>query len=262
MPYFSKKNMLHCTAMTRHTYFISDLHLCESHPEITAALLDFVEKKAKQADALYILGDLFEAWVGDDHDTPLNRTISQALATLADFNTAVYIMHGNRDFLIGQRFVNAAKAQLIPDPSLISIYGKNLLLAHGDALCTDDSNHQRFRRLTQRAWLRRCFLMLPLSWRHALAQRIRQQSAQRSYSQQDLSRYDVTEDGVRAAVEEYPCDCLIHGHTHRPKLHHHTLVSGTLQRHVLGAWEQTAEILRLTEDGTLQFETLTVVHPS
>ena len=178
--------------MTRHTYFISDLHLSASHPEITRAFLEFVEKKATHADALYILGDFFEVWVGDDDITPLTKNVCLALQTLSQQGTAIYLMQGNRDFLMGKHFASSACATLIQDPCTIDCYGKSLLLCHGDSLCTDDTNHQRFRMITQQRWLQKLFLCLPLSWRQNIANKVRQASQNRPTTASDNARYDVT----------------------------------------------------------------------
>ena len=246
--------------MTRHTYFISDLHLCESHPEITQAFLDFVEKKAIHADALYILGDFFEVWIGDDDDTPLIQRVCHALQNLHQYNTALYLMHGNRDFLIGQAFTQRVHATLLQDPCVVNCYGKKILLSHGDALCTDDTAHQRFRRIVHQRWLQRLFLSLPLAWRQQIANKIRIVSQSRPCDNINDQRYDVTLEATTLLMQSHHADCLIHGHTHKPEHHLVSVDSRSASRYVLGAWEDTAQILRVDDYQHISFETLNIAN--
>ena len=162
--------------MISHTYFISDLHLSEEHPEITRAFLSFIQNQAHTADALYILGDFFETWVGDDLVTPLSQSVCNALNQLHQKGVAIYFMHGNRDFLIGQKFIKAAGMTLLNDPSPINLYGKDSVIAHGDYLCTEDTSHQRFRRFTGNKLTQRCFFALPLKIRQRIAMALRNKS--------------------------------------------------------------------------------------
>ncbi len=245
--------------MTRHTYFISDLHLSESHPEISQAFFDFVEKKATHADALYILGDFFEVWVGDDHITPLSESVCQALQTLHKQGTAIYLMHGNRDFLMGQAFCQQAGATLLEDPCMIDCYGKPILLCHGDSLCTDDISHQRFRRITHQRWLQKLFLYLPLKWRQKIAHKIRLASQNRPNDNMNDQRYDVTLEATTRLMQSHEADCLIHGHTHKPDCHDLTVQNQPALRYVLGAWEEAAQILRIDDQQIISFETLTII---
>jgi UDP-2,3-diacylglucosamine hydrolase len=153
----------------RHTLFISDLHLEPKRPDITRCFFNFLQNQAPQADALYILGDFFEVWIGDDEDTIFHRSIIAALKQLTDSGLSVYFMRGNRDFLIGQAFIRATGCHLLSDPTRIQLYGKDVLLAHGDALCTADHKHQNFRKYAQNPAYNRFFLWLPLFIRRAIS---------------------------------------------------------------------------------------------
>ncbi|MDF2868373.1 MAG: lpxH, partial [Gammaproteobacteria bacterium] len=160
---------------TGHTLFISDLHLSEHTPELNQEFLGLLSGKAKQADALYILGDFFEMWIGDDDITPYNHSIIAAIKQFSKIKP-VYFMAGNRDFMIGQRFARNSGCQLLTDPTVINLYGKPTLLTHGDFLCTQDKGHIAFRRCTQKLWLQNLLLKLPLSWRSRMGKGLRRQS--------------------------------------------------------------------------------------
>lgn len=232
----------------RHTLFISDIHLESKQEDLTRSFLDFLKTTAPQADALYILGDLFEAWIGDDDNTPFHQTIQSALHTLSQ-HIPVYFMRGNRDFLIGQMFAQRTGCTILPDPSTIRLYDKPILLSHGDMFCTHDALHQKFRTLSQNTQYNRYFLSLPLVIRRWIAKMIRQKS--RKYTKQiDNTTMDVVQEAVMHTMSAHKVDLLIHGHTHRPHVHTLTTRGQTLTRIVLGDWHPQGKILRYDEDGT------------
>jgi len=230
------------------TLFISDLHLQSERPQITRAFFSLLDQYASKADALYILGDFFNVWLGDDDSSPLSLEVAEKLKKLSDTGTAVYIMHGNRDFLIGQRFCHQAGATLLNDPSCIDLYGTQALLMHGDSLCLDDKSYQRFRRIIRSPLIRLLQHILPLSLRRRLASNIKNQSGKaKSYKSAQIM--DVTPDEVQRQLKAHNLDLLIHGHTHRPAIHqlqHHTR---NQQRIVLGDWEESGWYLRWESDG-------------
>jgi UDP-2,3-diacylglucosamine hydrolase len=224
------------------TLFIADLHLQANQPEILQLFYNFLQQQAPHADALYILGDLFEAWIGDDDDQPWLQTIKNALKTLVQQGVSVYIMPGNRDFLIGQRFVQETGCQLLSDPTLIQLYGQPVLLTHGDLLCTRDIRHQYFRCFVQQAWVKRLLLALPLSLRSRMGLKLRQISSQRT---QRLAADIMDVDGVvvQQWMNRYQVSFLIHGHTHRPAIHKWLVADQNFSRMVLGAWHEYGSVL-------------------
>lgn len=227
---------------------ISDLHLEQERPDITRAFLHFLATRARQADALYILGDFFEVWIGDDAISPFQREIAQALRELSEAGTRVYLMHGNRDFLIGKRFCREAGATLLPDPCLVEMGGERVLLMHGDSLCTLDVGYMKLRR-----WLRNplsLFILrnLPLSTRHKLARKLRSES--RAQSRMKASEIvDVTPDEVLRVMAEHGVRTLIHGHTHRPATHELQIKGQAARRIVLGDWDKQGWALQVDKQG-------------
>lgn len=232
-------------------YFISDLHLDESRPETTRLFLNFVSYRASRAQALYILGDFFEAWIGDDNDSDLIREIKDALKQLTSGGVETYFMHGNRDFLIGQRFADETGCQLIPDPTVINLFGTQTLLMHGDSLCVHDVSHQRFRKYAYNPKINRFFTMLPLAIRKRLASYARSKSKQ-SISQKDRQIMDVCTDEVKRVLSAHNADVLIHGHTHRPGVHQIDSNGQQKQRIVMSDWHDTASILLQEQQAGLQ----------
>ncbi|PLZ02713.1 UDP-2,3-diacylglucosamine diphosphatase [Burkholderia sp. WAC0059] len=199
--------------------FISDLHLNESIPRTVEAFEHFVRVTADQADSVFILGDLFEYWIGDDMlADPFVARMTALLRTLAERGVALYVMHGNRDFLLGKRFMKAAGAIWLPDPIAITAFGTRIALAHGDALCTDDRGYQLFRRFARARPMQWLFLAWPYRWRRALAERMRTAS-EAGRARPPLPRYDVTARGVAALFRHSRAATIIHGHTHRPAQH-------------------------------------------
>jgi len=234
--------------------FISDLHLQESHPRTAEAFFRFLAERAPKADALYLLGDIFEYWAGDDDlDTPFHQRIAGALRALADGGVAVYWMAGNRDFLVGQDFARAAGLRILPDPSVVDIGGQRIALAHGDAQCTDDSKYMAFRaQVREPAWQQQ-FLAMPLAQRKAIIAGLREGSRQ-AHGEKSYEIMDVTSSAVAALHEATQAATIIHGHTHRPALHLDEQ-SGR-RRYVLPDWELDAEPVRggwiaIADDGSI-----------
>ncbi|WXL27878.1 UDP-2,3-diacylglucosamine diphosphatase [Ectopseudomonas mendocina] len=227
---------------------ISDLHLEQERPDITRAFLHFLDTRASQATALYILGDFFEVWIGDDAITPFQRTIASALRRLSDQGTKVFLMHGNRDFLIGKAFCREAGCTLLKDPARVQFNGETVLLMHGDSLCTQDLAYMKMR-----FWLRNplsLFILrnLPLSTRQKLARKLRNESkAQTRMKASDI--VDVTPEEVVRTMTEQGVRTLIHGHTHRPATHQLEISGHPAQRIVLGDWDKQGWALQVDENG-------------
>lgn len=220
-------------------FFISDLHLDESRPYVTEALAQFLDQR-RDASALYILGDLFEFWIGDDDDSLIARDVAHLLYDYQSSGPELFIMHGNRDFLLGERFMARVGAQLLPDPSVITADQQRILLMHGDSLCTRDTDYQAFRVLARDENWQASMLAQSLEARRELAQNLRKTS-QDAGSRKAADIMDVTEHDVVAAMQNAKCDTLIHGHTHRPARHEDS--AGT--RWVLGDWDQTGWYIEL-----------------
>jgi UDP-2,3-diacylglucosamine hydrolase len=232
------------------TWIISDLHLCAQRPAVTQAFLHWLQTEVAQAEALYILGDFVEAWVGDDvlddaeHGAEF-RPVVAALRRLSDSGVKLYFMHGNRDFLIGTQFAQACGLQLLADPTMIQHGEKRILLSHGDALCTDDLAYQQFRNQVRSPQWQQAFLAQTLAARIAFATQARNQSMQNK-AMHPLAIMDVNAAAVLQLVREndYP-EVLLHGHTHRPEIHALTVDGHACQRWVLGDWHDTAVVCRL-----------------
>jgi len=235
------------------TLFISDLHLDPSRPATARAFLSFLSNTANGADALYILGDFFEAWIGDDAGTAFSDTIITGLRTLSNSGTAIYLQHGNRDFLLGQRFCTEANCSLLPDPCVIDCYGRALLLMHGDSLCTDDTDYIELRKQLRAPQWQAQFLAQSIEQRQLIAQQLRAaSSAANSNKSQDIM--DVNGDAVAASFEQHGVDLLIHGHTHRPAIHEYPHHNGLRKRVVLGDWDDYAWSLCYHDDHSYQLE--------
>ena len=197
---------------------ISDLHLEQERPDITRAFLHFLQTRAVHAEALYILGDFFEVWIGDDAISPFQRTISAALRELSETGTQIFLMHGNRDFLIGKAFCREAGCSLLNDPTLLELPSGPVLLMHGDSLCTRDEAYMRMRRILRNPLTLWVLRHLPLSTRHKLARKLRNESrSQTRMKAADI--VDVTPDEVVSTMRRHGVRTLIHGHTHRPATH-------------------------------------------
>ena len=230
------------------TLFISDLHLCGARPAVTELFLDFLERRAGTADALYILGDLFEYWIGDEGvDHPDHQAIIIGMAALAAGGTPLYVMHGNRDFLMGERFAAATGCTLLPDPTVVDLYGTPTLLMHGDSLCTDDQEYMLFRRMVRDPRWQQEFLARPLAERIQVAEHYREYSKMSTASKKP-EIMDVNPAAVEQALREHKVLRLIHGHTHRPGEHRLRLDGHEARRIVLGDWYDHGSILRCTPE--------------
>jgi UDP-2,3-diacylglucosamine hydrolase len=230
------------------TLFISDLHLEADRPEIGAQFLAFLDNEARDAEALYILGDFFEAWVGDDDPDEYYATIKESLRDLVGHGVPVYFMHGNRDFMIGEKFAAETGVTILPDPCPTELYGKQVLLSHGDALCTDDVEYQQVRAMTRNPDWQAAMLAKPLEERLAIAAHARAESKARNATL-DEEIMDVNDAAVRAIIGEHGVDILLHGHTHRPAIHEVEVDDRIARRVVLGDWYEQGSVLRWDEDG-------------
>ncbi len=224
------------------TLIISDLHLDSSQPEIVATFCDFIATQATQADALYILGDLFEYWIGDDHTTIHSQAVITSLNQLAATGVPIYFMHGNRDFLLGQQFADQANCQLLTDPSVVELYGTKVLLMHGDTLCTDDEDYLRFRAKVRDHDYQQRFLRRPLWLRKIIAYLMRTISKIRIRFK-TANIMDVTPTAVTEAMKNHRVNILIHGHTHRPAIHEFIIDQQSVKRIVLSAWHSHGNVL-------------------
>jgi len=239
--------------MTQHTLLIADLHLSPQLPVITQNFLNFLTQHAKLAEKLYILGDLFEVWLGDDEEG--YQSVKSALRTLTATGVEVIVLQGNRDFLLGTQFAADTGCQLRDEPLLIDLYGIPTLLMHGDVLCTQDVAYQAFRQQVRHPLWQQHFLAQPLAQRRLLAQQARQQSQQHTQITHEYIM-DVTQDEVVKVLQSFQVYQLIHGHTHRPALHEFELQAKPAKRYVLGAWQaQHAVILRASAN-SIEFITL------
>lgn len=224
------------------TLFISDLHLDPARPRITQLFLQFLTREARHAQALYILGDFFEAWIGDDDPDPHHAEVIAAVRALTATGVPVYFMHGNRDFLIGSGFSGQTGCTLLADPTRVELYGMLTLLMHGDLLCTDDLEYQKFRRQVRDPAWQKAFLAKPLVERRGFAQRARAQSQTQTAAKPGYLM-DVNQQEVERVMQEHRVTRLIHGHTHRPGVHRIGTNGRNLTRIVLGDWYEQASVL-------------------
>jgi UDP-2,3-diacylglucosamine hydrolase len=229
------------------TYFIADLHLAQNRPDITACFLSFLEKDAPNAETLYILGDLFEYWIGDDDKNPFVVEVALALKTLSMLGTRIYYIHGNRDFLLGKSYAKACGMTLLPEVDVIDLYGKPVVIMHGDTLCTRDIAYQAFRKKSRSWWWQTMIKNLPLFVRKNIAENYRLKSASAT-AMKSQEIMDVTETEVVDKLELHHCQLLIHGHTHRPNIHHIQANNLPAQRIVLGDWYEQGAWLKVTKD--------------
>ena len=237
------------------TLFISDLHLDAERPRITELFGEFIDREARGAEALYILGDLFEAWVGDDDPSDTAAFVADKLRGLADAGVPVSFIRGNRDFLLGEAFAQRAGMTILPDPAVVLLHGRPTLLMHGDLLCTDDVAYQQFRAQTRDPAFIANFLSQPLAARVAFAQQARaaSQAHQSEMKQGDRATFETVTDVAPAEVEatftRYGVDRIIHGHTHRPAIHPLQVGEAPCTRVVLGDWYEQGSVLRVDPDG-------------
>ena len=244
------------------TLVIADLHLSQERPDITAAFLDFLNNTATQADALYILGDLFEVWIGDDNPAPLLTEVADALQSLKTQGVQLYFCHGNRDFLLKQTYAKRAGFELLAPYHIAELYGKKVLLMHGDSLCTLDFQYQKFRQWWNQPWWQWLILSTPLWYRQHLARKARRISKQ-DKQQKTAMIMDVTPEEVPRVMAAYQVDYLIHGHTHRPAVHELSDLKGhKAYRYVVGDWYQQSSYLAITpEQWTLHFSPFATTPP-
>ena len=232
-----------------HSLFISDLHLSASQPDSMAAFRRFVAESAPRAEALYILGDLFDYWAGDDDlEDALHAKVITGLRGLARHGTRIFLLRGNRDLLMGKALANACHATLLDDPALIDLYGTPTLLSHGDMLCTLDAEYQRYRAQVHDADFQRQFLARPLAERKAYIAELRRRSIAEKRVK-DSAIMDASDDAVAALLRAHGYPRLIHGHTHRPGLHGHTVDGHACERWVLGDWNGKANALCCDSSG-------------
>jgi UDP-2,3-diacylglucosamine hydrolase len=228
--------------------FISDLHIDASRPAITAQFLAFLASEAVRADALYILGDLFESWVGDDAADPSQAAAIQGIHALTSHGVPCFVMHGNRDFLLAEQFCGMSGARLLPDPLIVTLYGEPVLVMHGDALCTDDRAYQRLRATVREPAWQRQFLALSIASRRALAGAARVGSRAHTAAV-EYAITDVNADSVAAALRGAGAAALLHGHTHRPAIHALQVDGRPCTRIVLGDWYDQGSLLRWDQNG-------------
>lgn len=232
--------------------FISDLHLEESRPSITRAFFDYLDNLPNDTTALYLLGDIFDAWVGDDDDSPFLEKVRNKLKQTSQRGITLYFMHGNRDFLVGEVFAEQTGCQLLHDPCVIEHQAKRYLLSHGDVLCTDDAQYQAFRTQIRNPAMQAMLLAKPLSERREIAKQLRQQSGMaNSNKAQDIM--DVNAEAVIAMMDTHQVDTLIHGHTHRPAIHS---LDNNKRRIVLGDWHDKGWEIIL--DNTLELKSFPI----
>jgi UDP-2,3-diacylglucosamine hydrolase len=235
-----------------HSIFVSDLHLCPSRPALTGIFFDLLRGAAADADALYILGDLFEYWAGDDDATEFNQSVIRALSAYSMHGPALYLMHGNRDFLLGKHFVAESGATLLHDPTCVDLHGVPTLLLHGDTLCTDDVRYLAFRaKVRQPAWQAE-FLGQTLAARKQIIAGLQAENAEEKQQKSDAIM-DVAPAAVEAAFRQHALARMIHGHTHRPAKHTHTVDGKICERWVLADWYQRGSYLRVDGTGCQSF---------
>lgn len=224
------------------TYFIADLHLSENRPHLLALFRQFMQEQAPEAEKLYILGDLFDFWIGDDEQSNLISEVQQLIRHLTEQGVPCYFQHGNRDFLIGKKFANACGLTLLPTYQVIDLYGTPTLLCHGDTLCVDDVKYQHYRKKVHQKWRQWLFLHLPLKVRLNIAEKIRAKSRQ-DKQLKSTEIMDVNADFVQQMFAQFHVTQMIHGHTHRQKHHE---IPPHFHRIVLGDWGETSSLLEVT----------------
>lgn len=233
-------------------FFISDLHLDENRPDITAIFRKLLTHEVRRAKALYILGDFFESWIGDDDNSEFNQLVERELSLLTRTGFPVYIMHGNRDFLIGKAFLKRTGCKLLSDEHVVTIGDKRILLMHGDTLCTQDIPYQAFRKKSRNWFFQKLFLVKSLEKRRAIAANIRNKS--RSYTSTAAeSIMDVTQAEVERVMNKHQVQILIHGHTHRPNVHEFQLNHLPAKRFVLAPWHEHGSVLIYHSDQSTEW---------
>lgn len=234
--------------------FISDLHLDAQRPAATDAFIDFIANEAMRAQQLFILGDLFEAWIGDDDDDPAMAPVIEALASLRDADVPCYLMHGNRDFLLGPEFARRTGCEIVTDFVTVDVFGKQLLLTHGDLLCTDDKPYMKLRSMVRTPEWKSEFLGKSLSERREIANAMRAQS-QTETASKPADIMDVNQTAVEQTMRSHGVHHLVHGHTHRPAIHRFDLDQEVATRFVLGDWYEQGSVLSM-EPGSFRLTEL------
>ena len=232
------------------TLFVSDLHLDQKRPHIIAAFCNFLDKLKDNSgtDALYILGDLFEYWIGDDDPAIGLESVIDSIRQLRKASIPVYFIHGNRDFLIGKGFAKQTHCNILQEETVIDLYGTPTLIMHGDTLCTDDIAYQKYRAKARNPFIQKPLLMLSVKQRLKIAERLRNKS--KSATQEKTEEImDVNQQTVEQVMQKHNVRCLIHGHTHRPAEHKFTLNGTTYKRFVLGDWYEQGSVLYCNQDG-------------
>ncbi|MBA2656899.1 MAG: UDP-2,3-diacylglucosamine diphosphatase [Tatlockia sp.] len=232
--------------------FISDLHLHPNEQLITARFTAFVAWAAQNTHSVYILGDFFHAWAGDDQADAWSKSIAAKLKWLSEQNVSIYFMHGNRDFLLGQNFACSAAMTILEEPTVINLASNKILLVHGDRYCTEDKAHQRFMKLTRNRCFTKVFLKLPLKLRQKLVHQVRRHS--QSNQNKTPSQMDVVVEPMLAHMEEQNTTILIHGHTHKPALINHRYTNKIYSQYVLSDWDESPKILCYYKAEGFQFK--------
>lgn len=232
----------------RRNWFISDLHLDAGHQDISNQFISLLGRCDASVEHLYILGDLFELWIGDDDDSPFIAELLPHFQRAVNAGTKIHIMHGNRDFLLGKRFLQQTGCEFLPEQTVIDVYGTPVLLMHGDTLCTADLEYLKARKFARNIILQKIFLFLPLSWRRHLAAKARQSSMKHT-SNTELSIMDVTHEEVIRLMQLHQTRHLIHGHTHKPDIHQFNIQDHACERIVLPAWHHGGSVFEWREDG-------------
>lgn len=231
------------------TLLISDLHLQASRPELSTLAYSLFDKVAKDCDALYILGDLFEYWIGDDACDQHAEEVAQQLNIVASHNVDIHVMHGNRDFLLGEQYTKRFNAQLIPQDTIsIEIAGTPTLLLHGDTLCSDDTDYQDFRQMVRNPDWQENFLSQSVPDRQAAAKKIRDASKARGQQAHEENIADINDATLNQTISAAGVERILHGHTHRPARHHHTINNRQIERLVLGDWHHDHAVVALADD--------------
>ena len=235
------------------TLFVSDLHLDNNRPHIVAAFCRFLNELS-DIDALYILGDLFEYWIGDDDPAIGLESVIDALKKLSQSDVPIYFIHGNRDFLIGKKFAKNTNCKILEEETTIDLYGTPTLIMHGDTLCTDDIAYQKYRTKARNKWIQKTLLLLSVKQRLKIAERLRNKSISATQGKHpDIM--DVNQNTVEHTMLAHNVHCLIHGHTHRPAIHDFTINNTAYKRIVLGDWYEQGSVLKCTPD-EMKLETI------
>jgi len=230
------------------TFFISDIHISAEQPEICKQLIDFLENQAQESEALYILGDLFEYWLGDDDPNPEYKKIKLALRKFSNKNIPTYFLHGNRDFLIGELFAHETNITILPDPSIIELYNDKILISHGDIFCTDDIQYQHIRKQTKDPNWQKMILKKSLKERKKFAYEARRKSLKHIQDANEILM-DVNQTEINKTFKKYGLNKIIHGHTHKPAIHNSMINGESCKRIVLGDWYEQGSVLEWNQSG-------------